>query len=435
MRIAVVGSGIAGLASAWMLSRQHDVVLFEASARLGGHTHTHDVELSGCHYVVDTGFIVHNPAHYPLFTRLLAELEVRSQPTTMSFSVRNDDTGLEYNATKLDTLFCQRRNLVSPRFLGMVRDLVRFYRVAPALLDGEGDGPNLGDYLAEHHFGAAFRDEHLVPMVAALWSSPAAQVLSFPARYLVHFLANHNMLQVAGRPQWRVVRGGSRCYVDAMRARWHVETRPATPVLSMGREADCVVVRVPSGIERFDQVVLACHSDQALALLADPDERERDILGAIEYHANDTVLHTDAGVLPRNRKAWAAWNVRISRRAPESCTMSYWMNVLQGIVSPVPFVVTLNGSETVDPEKVLRRMRYEHPVYTHASVAAQRRKAEIQGRRRTWFAGAYWGWGFHEDGLRSAIEIARGLGVHWPQPNVAVESSRCMASAPEPSCA
>lgn len=420
MRIAVIGSGIAGLASAWLLARRHEVTLYEANDYLGGHTHTHDIELDGRRYAVDTGFIVHNPVHYPLLTRLFDELGVASQPTTMSFAVHNEASGLEYNATSLDALFCQRRNLLSPRFIGMVRDLFRFYREAAALLDAAHPGPTLGDWLAERRYGAAFRDEHLVPMASALWSSPAEQILAFPARYLVQFMANHQMLQVAGRPQWRVVRGGSASYVRAMRQRWQVRERLGNPVRDIRRDRLGVMVSSEAGSERFDQVVLACHSDQALALLADASEHEHAILGAIPYQANDVVLHTDATLLPRRRKAWAAWNAFIPREPGAPCTVSYCMNLLQSLDAPEPFVVTLNRSKAIDPAKVLRRMRYHHPVYTHASVAAQQRKAEIQGVNRTWFAGAYWGWGFHEDGMRSAVEVAEALGVRWDSARVAV---------------
>lgn len=416
MRIAVIGSGIAGLASAWLLSRRHEVTLYEANDYLGGHTHTHDIALDGRRYAVDTGFIVHNPVHYPLLTRLFDELGVASQPTTMSFAVHNEATGLEYNATSLDALFCQRRNLLSPRFIGMVRDLFRFYREAPTLLGGTDQGPTLGEWLAERRYGAAFRDEHLVPMASALWSSPAEQILAFPARYLVQFMANHQMLQVAGRPEWRVVRGGSASYVRAMRRRWQVRERLGNPVRDIRRDGLGVTVTSAAGSERFDQVVLACHSDQALALLADASDRERAILGAMPYQANDVVLHTDATLLPRRRKAWAAWNAFIPREPGAPCTVSYCMNLLQSLDAPEPFVVTLNRSEAIDPAKVLRRLRYHHPVYTHAAVAAQRRKAEIQGINRTWFAGAYWGWGFHEDGMRSAVEVADALNVRWNTP-------------------
>ena len=414
MRIAVVGSGISGLASAWLLSQAHDVVLFEANDYLGGHTHTHPIELAGQRYAVDTGFIVHNPAHYPLLTRLFRALGVATQPTTMSFSVHNARTGLEYNAATLDTLFCQRRNLVSPRFLGMVRDLFRFYRQAPALLEGDGPGPGIGDWLDDNGYGEAFRDDHLVPMASALWSSPPEQILAFPARYLVQFMANHQMLQVSGRPEWRVVRGGSSTYVSALRARWQVQERLRCPVRSVTRDAHGVIVDSVVGSERFDRIVLACHSDQALALLGDASDAERDVLGAIAYQPNDVVLHTDASLLPRHRKAWAAWNAFVPGTPGAPCTVSYCMNLLQGLRSPEPFVVTLNRSEAIDPAKVLRRLRYHHPVYDAASVAAQQRKAAIQGHNHTWFAGAYWGWGFHEDGMRSAVDVAAGLGVDWP---------------------
>ena len=414
MRIAVVGSGIAGLASAWLLSRRHEVTLFEANDYFGGHTHTHEVEQAGQRYRVDSGFIVHNPAHYPLLTQLFAELGVASQPTTMSFSVHSEASGLEYNAATLDTLFCQRRNLLSPRFIGMVRDLTRFYREAPALLAQRDDMTTLGAYLEQHRYGAAFRDEHLIPMASALWSSPATQILEFPARYLVQFLANHQMLQLSDRPQWRVVQGGSSTYVAALRARWSVRERLNCPVFSIRRTTPCVEVESAAGTEPFDQIVLACHSDQALGLLGDASERERSILGAMTYQTNDTVLHTDASLLPRRRKAWAAWNAWLPRDRDAPCTVSYCMNLLQGIASPEPFVVTLNRSEAIDPARILARMRYHHPVYTPASVRAQMRQVEIQGMRRTWFAGAYWGWGFHEDGMRSAVEVAAALNVAWP---------------------
>ncbi|QNP41756.1 NAD(P)/FAD-dependent oxidoreductase [Lysobacter solisilvae (ex Woo and Kim 2022)] len=417
MRIAVVGAGIAGLASAWLLSRAHEVVLFEANDYLGGHTHTHAIEMDGRTYAVDSGFIVHNRAHYPLFTGLLDELGVATRATTMSFSVHSEASGVEYNATSLDALFCQRRNLVSPRFWGMLRDLLHFYRIAPHLLEGNDPGPTLGEFLAREGFGDAFCDEHLVPMASALWSSPTRQVLEFPARYLAQFMANHEMLQVRARPQWRVVCGGSASYVRAMERHWRVEVRRQTPVRLLRRDAEGVEVVTDTHMEKFDHVVLACHSDQALALLADADEREASILASIGYQDNETVLHTDARLLPRNRKAWAAWNAHVPRDPADACTVSYCMNLLQGLETPQPLVVSLNRTAAIDPARILRRMRYSHPVYTTASVAAQARRAEIQGRRRTWFAGAYWGWGFHEDGMRSAVDVAQALGVAWaPRP-------------------
>lgn len=414
MRIAIVGSGISGLACAWLLSRRHSVTLFEVNDYFGGHTHTHDIELYGKRYALDTGFIVYNPMHYPLLSRLFLELGVASQPTTMSFSVQSEASGLEYNAASLDALFCQRRNLFSPRFLGMVRDLLRFYRDAPTLLESDSEGPSLGDWLTEHRYGDAFRGEHLIPMVSALWSAPPKDILGFPARYLVQFMANHQMLQVAGRPQWRVVTGGSQSYVRALRKSWRVQERPNCAVLSVYREPGGVVLRTNGGTERYDHVVMACHSDQALAVLDDANASERSVLGSIAYQANSVVLHTDSRVLPRMRKAWAAWNAFIPAGSDDTCTVSYCMNLLQRLDSPEPIIVTLNRADAIDPAKVLRRMSYDHPVYTRAAVAARARKAEIQGRQRTWFAGAYWGWGFHEDGMRSAVDVALALGESWP---------------------
>lgn len=413
MRVAVVGSGIAGLSAAWLLSRQHEVVLFEAEARLGGHTHTHEVEQAGVRYRVDTGFIVHNPHNYPLLTRLFDELGVASQDTTMSFGVQVEATGLEYNATRLDTLFCQRRNLFSPRFLGMVRDILRFYREAGALLREPGPGPSLGEYLEQNRYSALFREAHLIPMASALWSSPSAKILEFPAKYLVRFMDHHRMLQVEGRPQWKVVKGGSASYVEAMKARWTVETRLACPVQRITRGEGGVQVKHVAGEDRFDAIVIATHSDQALALLGDADALEREVLGAIPYQRNEVVLHTDRRLLPRNRKAWAAWNAFVPADPEAECSVSYCMNLLQGLDSPEPFVVTLNRSAAIDPSRVLARLVYHHPVYTHASVAAQARVDELNGRRHTWFAGAWQGFGFHEDGMRAGVAAATGLGVAW----------------------
>ncbi|AXK71180.1 FAD-dependent oxidoreductase [Lysobacter sp. TY2-98] len=432
MRIAVIGSGISGLASAWLLSRVHEVVLFEAADYLGGHTHTHEVVVDGHTLSVDTGFIVHNPVHYPLLTRLFDELGVATQPTTMSFSVHNARTGLEYNATSLDALFCQRRNLVSARFWRMLADLRRFYRSAPSLLASDDAGPTLGDYLQCEGYGDAFRDDHLVPMASALWSAPVRDVLRFPARHLVQFMANHQMLQLTGRPQWRVVTGGSSRYVRAMQASWRATVRSRTPVRAVRRDDDGVFVHTAAGEERFDRVVLACHSDQALGLLTDADARERDVLGAIGYQHNDVALHTDARLLPRRRKAWAAWNAHVDADPAQPCTVSYCMNLLQGLPVRTPLVVTLNRDDAIDPRRVLKRVAYSHPVFTTAAVAAQARRHEIQGRRHTWFAGAYWGWGFHEDGVRSAVDVAEALGAPWRSADTAGARGAVIAASPDP---
>lgn len=413
VKIAVVGSGIAGLGAAWLLSREHEVVVFEAEDRLGGHTHTHQVRQAGREYTVDTGFIVFNHANYPLLSRLFDQLGVASQPTTMGFSVQDARSGLEYNATRLATLFCQKRNLVSPAFLRMVRDILRFYREAPATLESEGEGPALGDYLDAHGYSPMFARDHIVPMASALWSSPPRAILQFPVKYLLRFMDNHRMLQANDRPEWRVVQGGSASYVRAIATDWRASVRLSTPVRSLRRDPDGVLLSTRDGEERFDHAVLACHADDALALLADPDGNEADVLGAMKFQDNETVLHTDARLLPTRRAAWAAWNAYVPTETDAPCTVSYCMNILQSLDSPDPFVVTLNRSADIAPDRVLARMRYRHPVYSHGSVAAQGMRGRIQGRRRTWFAGAYWGFGFHEDGLRSGVDVARALGSSW----------------------
>lgn len=422
MRIAVIGSGIAGLGAAWQLSKQHHVVLFEKQSRLGGHTHTHQVRQAGRDYAVDTGFIVFNPGNYPLLTRLFDELGVASQPTTMGFSVQDARNGLEYNATDLGAMFCQKRNLVSPRFWRMVREILRFYRECPALLEHSGDGPTLGDFLRNGNYSPMFAEDHLIPMASALWSSPARTILDFPAKYLVRFMDNHRMLQADGRPEWRVVTGGSSTYVQALQSRWNVEVRLGAPVLQVHRDADAVTVKTVHGESRFDQVVLACHSDQALTMLADANRLEHEILGALRYQENETVLHTDARLLPKRRKAWAAWNAYVPADPDGECTVSYCMNLLQSLRSPEPFVVTLNRTDDIAPDKILAKMRYQHPIFDHAGVAAKARRSEINGVNRTWFAGAYWGFGFHEDGLRSGLEVAQAIAADrhhdrhsWPE--------------------
>lgn len=408
MKIAIVGSGISGLGAAWRLSPQHEVVLFESDTRLGGHVHTHEVDIDERPYSVDSGFIVFNYKHYPLLTSLFDVLGVASHATTMSFSVQDAGNGLEYNAGTLDGLFAQRRNLASPRFWGMLGDLRRFYRQAPALLDAPGDGPTLGDFL--DGYGRLFVRDHIVPMACALWSSPARQIMDFPAKYLVRFMQQHEMLQVDGRPQWRVVTGGSRRYIDALHARWKADVRLATPVRQVRRRIDGGVDVVTSdGSERFDQVVLACHADDALALIEQPTAAEAEVLGAVGYQHNDTVLHTDARMLPRCRKAWAAWNAFVPADDDAACTVSYCMNILQSLAVPKPLIVTLNRSQDIDDSKVLARMRYRHPLYSHASVQAQARVPDISGQDRLWFAGAWCGFGFHEDGLRSGYAAAEAL--------------------------
>lgn len=419
MRIAVIGSGIAGLGAAWLLQRRHQVTLFESADRLGGHTHTHAVEADGDTHHVDTGFIVYNPAHYPLLTRLFSELGVASQPTTMSFSVSDERSGFEYETSDLRGLYCRWQNAFSWRFQRMLWDLLRFYRLAPALLAEAEPGPTLADWLREHRFSAGFIDDHLLPMAAALWSSPEQQILDFPARALVQFMHNHCMLQIRGRPPWQVVRGGSSSYLAALQPRLqNVDIRLASPVRSVRRSGAGVELswsnQAQPASEQFDQLVFACHSDQALALLDQPSELERELLGALPYQANEVVLHTDTRLLPKRRRAWAAWNALKLAGADQRCTVSYSMNLLQSLPGPTQFIVTLNATDRIDPAKILRRLDYQHPLYTLAGSRARARRDEINGVDRIWYCGAYWGHGFHEDGLRSGVEVARGLGVEWP---------------------
>ena len=412
MRIAVVGTGISGLVASYLLHREHELTIFEAADHVGGHTNTIAVERFGRRYAIDTGFIVFNERTYPHFIRLLDQLEVPWHPTTMSFSVRCERSGLEYNGTDLNGLFAQRRNLLRPSFHRMVADILRFYREAPALLVDADEALTLGDYLERERYSRAFVDQHILPMGAAVWSSEPRQMLDFPARYFVQFFSQHGFLAVNDRPRWRVVTGGSQQYVGPLTQGFRDRIRLRCAVRTIARRHAGVQITAWGGEpERFDAVIVATHSDQALALLADPSPAERAILGAIPYQRNDTVLHTDARLLPRRRRAWAAWNYHILEPAPEAVAVTYNMNILQGIESPEPFCVTLNRSAAIDPATVIARMTYHHPVYTRAGVAAQRRWDEINGVNRTYFCGAYWGYGFHEDGVNSGLAVARRFGL------------------------
>ena len=404
MRVAVIGSGISGLVAAYRLSADHEVTVFEADSYAGGHTHTVDVEHAGRHYAIDTGFIVFNDWTYPNFIGLLDELGVGWQPSAMSFSVRCERSGLEYNGTSVNTLFAQRSNLVSPRFIRMVRDILRFNREAPAVLGSPDTSLTLGQLLEAGGYSRGFIENYIIPMGAAIWSSRPAEMLRFPARFFVEFFSNHGFLSVNERPVWRVIRGGSREYVRKLSAPFAGRLRLGLGVTGVQRQAQQVVLRLKDGsLQSFDSVVLACHSDQALAMLSDPSPEEREILGAIGYQANEVTLHTDARLMPRRRLAWAAWNYHLPKSPAELVTVTYNMNILQSLQAPVQFLVSLNRAADIDPATVLGRYSYDHPVYTTAAVAAQQRRAEISGPRRTYYCGAYWSYGFHEDGVRSAL--------------------------------
>jgi predicted NAD/FAD-binding protein len=406
MKIAIVGAGISGLTAAHLLSRRHTVTVFEAGDRIGGHTHTLDVERDGKSWAVDTGFIVYNDRTYPNFTKLLDSLGVRRKPSDMSFSVRDTGSGLEYNGTSLNTLFAQRRNLVSPSFWGMIRSIMRFNREAPAVLGTSAADVTIDDYLSNNSYGAAFADHYLIPMGAAVWSMPRSRLREFPIGFFVRFFHNHGFLSVNDRPQWYVVEGGSKNYLPPLCAPFATGIRRGTPVTSIRRPANHVEVNG----ERFDEVVLACHSNQALAMLEDPSEDEKEILGALPYQRNTAILHTDTSLLPKRKLAWASWNYNLHDDEDAPVPVTYNMNMLQTLDASETFLVTLNRDEEIDPEKVIARVPYEHPIYSKAGIAAQQRHRAISGARNTHYCGAYWRYGFHEDGVVSALRVAERFG-------------------------
>jgi predicted NAD/FAD-binding protein len=416
MKIAIVGSGIAGNVVAHRLHPAHDITVYEAARHVGGHTHTHSVEQAGRRYEVDTGFIVFNERTYPNFIALLAELGVASQESSMSFSVRNEASGLEYNGSTLNSLFAQRRNLLRPSFLGTICDILRFNREAPALLAEPGGELPLGELLVRGRYSRAFIEHYIIPMGAAIWSTDRAAMFNFPARFFVRFLHNHGMLTVNERPVWRTIRGGSARYVEKLTAPFRDRIRLDCPVEWIRRMPGGVIVKA-RGAEalRYDAVFLACHSDQALRLLADPSRGEREVLGAIPYQANEAVLHTDTRLLPRRRRAWAAWNYHVLPSGSGPVALTYNMNILQRLDAPTPFLVTLNRSDAIDPARVIRRISYHHPLFTPASVAAQARQSELNGAGATYYCGAWWGNGFHEDGVASALRALADFEINHAQ--------------------
>jgi predicted NAD/FAD-binding protein len=424
MRIAIVGAGISGLLVAHLLDREHEVTVFEAADHAGGHTNTIRVDTPYETHHVDTGFIVFNDRNYPNFERLLARLGVPWQPSTMSFSVSDGRGDFEYSGASANGLFAKRGHLVTPWFHRMVCDLARFNRAARALLGGDGGGdagagagagaggPSLGEWLERQRFSRPFIDRLIVPQFSAVWSADPRQMWRFPARFLAEFFDHHGMLGFRDRPRWRVVRGGSARYVEALTAPLTGRIRLSTPVRAVRRERDGVLVSPRGGeAERFDEVVLATHSDQALALLSDATAAERGALEAIPYQVNEAVLHTDVRMLPRRRNAWASWNYHWQPEPGDRATVTYHMNRLQSLAAEREFCVTLNRTEAIDPEHIIRRITYAHPVFTAEGVAAQQSFDRISGRDRVHFCGAYWGWGFHEDGVRSGLRVAERFGA------------------------
>ena len=414
MKIAIIGSGVSGLVCAHLLHKSHDVVLFEADDRPGGHSDTHHVELDDASVEADTGFLVYNERTYPLFCRLLERLGVATQPSDMSFSVADDRTGLEWRGTSPSTVFAQRRNLVRPAFLVMLADIVRFNRMARGLLDDPpGDEVTLQEVLSKHRWSNGFRDWYLVPLGSSIWSAEPKTFTQIPAATFARFFERHGLLSLRDQPSWRTVSGGSQRYVEAILAPFKKEgrLRLATPVDKIRRDLAGVEVVGPGGIESFDHVIVATHSDQALSMLSDADRAESAVLGAIGYQHNRATLHTDARLLPREPRAWASWNYHRLQADTDQATLTYYLNRLQGIDSKTPLLMTLNRDEAIDPSLVLARMDYAHPVLNPGAIAAQKRHEEINGTRRTWFCGAYWGYGFHEDGVASAVKTCEALGT------------------------
>lgn len=414
MRIAIVGSGISGLSAAYYLSRQHDVSVFEAADRLGGHTATIDVTVNRDSYAIDTGFIVYNDRTYPNFIRLLNELGVSSQATAMSFSVSCAATGLEYGGSGFNALFAQRRNLVSPYFLRLLWNIVRFNRSAVRDLEAGvlSETMSLGDYLRANNYADGFVRHYLAPMAAAIWSSSTASVVDMPVLFFVRFFNNHGLLQLRERPQWYSICGGSRAYIAPLSQPFAERIRLNSAVSRVHRSDNGVTLTTQQGEEHaFDQLVLATHSDQALALLADASAEEQAVLTAVSYQTNDVVLHTDTSVLPHNKKVWSAWNYSLDAQQRDSAVLNYNMNMLQNLHAPQTFCVTLNNTAAIANDKILGSYRYDHPLFDAAAVHAQQRWGDINGVRRTWYCGAWWGNGFHEDGVTSALRVARSLGV------------------------
>ncbi|MCA9200968.1 MAG: FAD-dependent oxidoreductase [Planctomycetales bacterium] len=415
MRIAIVGAGISGCLVSRILSTEHAVTVFEASQHAGGHAHTVDVDLEGVHYPVDTGFMVFNRKTYPNFCRLLEILGVDSQQSDMSFSIHCDRTQLEYQGSSLNGIFAQRANVLRPSFLRMLFDIVRFNGAGMAAARSKNllDGQSVGDFLADCGVGKAFLRQYLLPMASAIWSSTPRSILDFPACFMIGFFANHGLMQIRDRPQWRTIKGGAKQYVHALLAPIAERVRLGSPVKSVVRDEEGVTVELGDGeTQFFDQVVFATHSDQALRMLAIPTTAERQVLGSIPYHANTAVLHTDIRMLPRRRRAWASWNYRIADTDDQNAIVTYDLSRLQQHASPKPILLTLNATDQVAPDSVIRSFDFQHPAFSVSAISAQRRLMEISGQNRTHYCGAYWGYGFHEDGVNSALAVAKHFGLN-----------------------
>ena len=419
MKIAIIGAGISGLTAAYYLRHKHNITVYESAPRIGGHTATVDIEHQGRDYAIDTGFIVYNDWTYPQFIELIEELGVATQPTEMSFSVRCDNSGLEYGGNNLNTLFAQRSNLLRPGFHKMLRDILRFNREAVRDLEGGriSAATTLGEYLESNRYGEAFTYQYLLPMGCAIWSASTESMIDFPLLFFTRFFKNHGLLSVNDRPQWHVIQGGSRSYLEPLTREFQDSIQVNAKITSVRRRQDGVELVMANGrIQHYDQVIFGCHSDQALGLLTDATHAERDALKAIPYQPNEVVLHTDDGLLPKRRIAWSSWNYWLRERYQERAVLTYDMNTLQGLDSDTRFCVTLNATEAIAEDKIIETFNYSHPVFSLDSVAAAAKIDSFNGLNRTWFAGAYLGNGFHEDGVVSGRRVAEAINQIVPAP-------------------
>ena len=413
MKIAIIGSGISGLTTAYLLSRNHDIIMFEKNDYIGGHTHTHEINHEGKSLSVDSGFIVYNERTYPNFIKLLDQLGVERQLTRMGFSVKSEKDDLEYAGHSLNGLFAQRSNIFRPSFIRMLGSMNRFNQESRKDLPSIDPKMTLGDYLLKNSYSTEFIQHFIIPIGAAIWSTVPTDMMNIPAVFFIRFFENHGLLQIINRPNWWVIKGGSKRYVDKIIAKFKDKIRLSTPVKNVKRDED--LVKISSGLdgeneEDFDAVVFATHSDQSLALLEQPTKDEVEILGSIIYQNNDAVLHFDDTILPKRKTAWSSWNYLLDQDQSKPVALTYNMNILQGIVSSKTFCVTLNTQELIDPEKVIKYLNYEHPLFTLSSLKAQEQKSKISGKNNTYYCGAYWHNGFHEDGVVSALDVCSHFG-------------------------
>ena len=424
-KLAIVGGGISGLSCAYHLAEQFEITVYESEEKLGGHTDTHEFEIHGELVRIDSGFIIFCPDYYPHFSAMLDDLGVEAQATDMSFSARNHLTGTVYNATNPNKLFCDRKNLLRPSFWRMLYDIVRFYRQAKKLLVKKPDlDMSVSEYLENNNYSKQFSEDHLLPMISALWSATPDKVKKFPIHHLVDFFDRHGLMDIVGRPQWFVVKNGSASYVEALQSKLDCTWKVAEPVERVKRDDDGVSVFSESGEQRYDAIVMATHADVSLALLEDPSVSEREILSDIKFELNHVVVHTDESLMHPNKLSWASWNTVVPRASDSNslncCTANYWMNSLQGLNLKSNVFTTLNSTQHIAADKILAERNYSHPIFTVESVAAQKRISEINGNNNTYYVGAFWGWGFHEDGARSAAQACKLIEAKLPS-NINVE--------------